>query len=93
MKRALAVSVLMGAAVLAAVAGAQTRGVTKGEIVLGMHTDLSGPAATYGVSSSNAVKMRFDDVNAAGGIHGHKIKLVVEDTSTRCRARCRRAAS
>ena len=66
---------------LAVAAGAQgTRGVSKSEIVLGMHTDLSGPAATYGVSSSNAVKMRFDDVNAAGGIHGRKIKLIVEDT-------------
>ena len=70
---------LLGALALAAVA-AETRGVTKTEIVLGMHTDLSGPAATYGVSSSNAVKMRFDDVNAAGGIHGRKIRLIVEDT-------------
>ena len=58
----------------------ETRGVTKTEIVLGMHTDLSGPAATYGVSSSNAVKMRFDEVNEKGGIHGRKIKLIVEDT-------------
>jgi branched-chain amino acid transport system substrate-binding protein len=45
-----------------------------------MHTDLSGPAATYGVSSSNAVRMRFDEVNEKGGLHGRKIKLVVEDT-------------
>lgn len=70
------------AAVLAAAgagASAQTRGVTANEIVLGMHTDLSGVAATYGVSSSNGVKMRFEDVNAAGGINGRKIKLIVED--------------
>src|SRR5437867_8846770 len=80
MKRGLGVSVLLGAVAVAAVALAQTRGVTKSEIVLGMHTDLSGPAATYGVSSSNAVKMRFDDVNGAGGIHGRKVKLIVEDT-------------
>ena len=58
----------------------ETRGVTPTEIVLGMHTDLSGPAATYGVSSSNAVRMRFDEVNDKGGIHGRKIRLVVEDT-------------
>ena len=64
----------------AAVAQKDTRGVTATEIVLGMHTDLSGPAATYGVSSSNAVKMRFDEVNDKGGIHGRKIRLVVEDT-------------
>jgi len=60
-------------------ASAQTRGVTKTEIVLGMHTDLSGVAATYGVSSSNAVKMRFEEINEAGGINGRKIQLIIED--------------
>ena len=82
MKKLLAVSVLVVAVASAGVALAQkeTRGVTKSEIVLGMHTDLSGPAATYGVSSSNAVKMRFDEVNEKGGIHGRKIRLIVEDT-------------
>ena len=82
MRKLLAVSVLAAAVAVAGVATAQkdTRGVTKTEIVLGMHTDLSGPAATYGVSSSNAVKMRFDEVNEAGGINGRKIRLVVEDT-------------
>lgn len=81
MRRWLGMGIVLGAAVLAQAAGAQeVRGVTKTEIILGMHTDLSGPAATYGVSSSNAVKMRFDEVNEAGGIHGRKIKLIVEDT-------------
>ncbi len=73
------VAALLGVAGMAA-AQKEHRGVTKTEIVLGMHTDLSGPAATYGVSSSNAVKMRFDDVNEKGGIHGRKIRLIVEDT-------------
>jgi branched-chain amino acid transport system substrate-binding protein len=83
MKRVmLTVGVALAAGVLAAVALAQSesRGVSKTEIVLGMHTDLSGPAATYGVSSSNAVKMRFDEVNDKGGVHGRKIRLIVEDT-------------
>lgn len=73
-----ALSALAGLAI-AAIA-AETRGVSPTEIVLGTHTDLSGPAATYGVSSSNAIKMRFDEVNEAGGINGRKIKLIVEDT-------------
>jgi branched-chain amino acid transport system substrate-binding protein len=83
MKRVLAMSVLVGMVALAGPAAAQrteTRGVTPTEIVLGTHTDLSGPAATYGVSSSNAVRMRFDEANASGGIHGRKIKLIIEDT-------------
>src|SRR3989475_5846204 len=82
MKKLLGIGVLIGAFALAgtAVAQKETRGVTKTEIVMGMHTDLSGPAATYGVSSSNAVKMRFDEANEKGGIRGRKIKLIVEDT-------------
>ncbi len=82
MKRArLVVGVVLAAGALAGVALAQeSRGVSKTEIVLGMHTDLSGPAATYGVSSSNAVKMRFDEINDKGGIHGRKIRLIVEDS-------------
>src|SRR5438128_8524156 len=82
MKRArLVAGVVLAAGALAGVALAQeSRGVSKTEIVLGMHTDLSGPAATYGVSSSNAVKMRFDEINDKGGIHGGKIRLIVEDS-------------
>ncbi|HEY7520517.1 MAG TPA: ABC transporter substrate-binding protein [Methylomirabilota bacterium] len=82
MKKQLAVGVAILGVALAAGAAAQSenRGITKTEIVLGMHTDLSGPAATYGVSSSNAVKMRFDEVNDKGGIHGRKIRLIIEDT-------------
>jgi len=58
---------------------AKVRGITKNEIVIGMHTDLSGPAASYGVHSSNAMRMRIDEVNEAGGIYGRKLKLIVED--------------
>jgi branched-chain amino acid transport system substrate-binding protein len=82
MRTALIVSAVVAAVAVAGAATAQkeNRGVSGSEIVLGMHTDLSGPAATYGVSSSNAVKMRFDEANAKGGIHGRKVRLVVEDT-------------
>ena len=60
-------------------ASAQTRGVTATEVTFGMPTDLSGVAATYGVSSSNGVKMRFDEINDAGGINGRKLRVIVED--------------
>src|SRR5258708_3024872 len=80
MHRLALLSLLAATALAGAASAPEIRGVPKNEIVLGMHTDLSGPAATYGVSSSNAVKMRFDEVNAAGGINGRKIKLIVEDT-------------
>src|SRR5918996_2965214 len=69
----------MAAVSLATAASAQTRGVTATEVTFGMHTDLSGVAATYGVSSSNGVKMRFDEVNEQGGVNGRKLKLIIED--------------
>lgn len=56
------------------------QGVTPTEIVLGMHTDLSGVAASFGVPVANAFRMRIDEENAKGGVNGRKIRLVVEDT-------------
>jgi len=75
----LAITAAAALAATATQASAETRGVTNAEITLGMHTDLSGVAATYGVSSANGVKMRFDEINAAGGINGRKINVIIED--------------
>ncbi len=61
--------------------GSSNRGVSDTEIVLGVYTDLSGPTAIWGVGATNAARMRFDAVNAEGGIHGRQIRYVVEDTS------------
>src|SRR5882724_13642268 len=72
-------TIAAAAASFATAASAQTRGVTATEVTFGMHTDLSGVAATYGVSSSNGVKMRFDEINDAGGINGRKLRVIVED--------------
>lgn len=60
--------------------GSVVQGVTDDEIVLGSHTDLSGPTAIWGIGSINGARMRFDEANEAGGIHGRRIRLVVEDT-------------
>jgi branched-chain amino acid transport system substrate-binding protein len=78
---ALGLGMAVGLAAGAAMADqAMVRGVTKTEIILGSHSDLSGPAASFGVSSENAARMRFDEVNEAGGINGRKIRFIVEDT-------------
>lgn len=59
--------------------GGQVRGVSDGEIVIGSHTDLVGPTAIWGVGSINGARMRIDEVNNAGGVHGRRIRFVVED--------------
>ena len=58
----------------------ETQGVTDTEIVIGSHTALSGPVAVWGVPITNGMRMRLDEINAAGGIHGRTVKLIVEDT-------------
>ena len=70
---------LAAAGIAGAAAAQSVRGVTKTEIVIGMNTDLSGPAASYGVTSSNALRLAFDEINKEGGIYGRKLKLIVED--------------
>jgi branched-chain amino acid transport system substrate-binding protein len=55
------------------------RGVTDTEIVIGTVTDLSGVTAVQGVNNSDAIRMAFDEANAAGGVNGRKIKYIVED--------------
>lgn len=58
---------------------AQTQGVSKNEVVIGTIQDLSGPIAALGKSSRNGMQMRFDELNEKGGVHGRKIKFLVED--------------
>ena len=62
------------------IASDSPRGVSDDAIVIGSHTDLSGGLAIWGVPTTNGLRMRFDEVNAAGGVHGRKLKLIVEDT-------------
>ncbi len=56
------------------------RGITADTIKIGSHTDLSGSLAIWGVPATNGQRMRFDEANAAGGIHGRNIDFVVEDS-------------
>ncbi|HZF91658.1 ABC transporter substrate-binding protein [Streptomyces sp.] len=54
-------------------------GVTDDRIRLGALTDLTGPYATLGKSIVQAQQMWADETNAAGGICGRKVEIVVED--------------
>jgi branched-chain amino acid transport system substrate-binding protein len=54
-------------------------GVTDTSIKIGMFGALTGPAAQWGWPTIHGSQMVFDEVNAAGGIHGRKIEMVVED--------------
>lgn len=65
-------------ALSAATAQAET-GVTDTEVIFGSVNDLSGVFAAVGVPATKGANMYFDEVNAAGGVHGRQIKFLVED--------------
>ena len=71
---------LASLSLLASVAGAQQQGISKNEILIGTIQDLSGPLAGYGKQARNGMQMAIEEINELGGIHGRKIKLLVEDS-------------
>jgi len=80
MKTSLKASVLAAAFALGLGSTAYaTQGVTDTEIVIGSNGDLSGIFAAFNVGAVKAAQIIFDEVNEKGGIHGRKIRFVVED--------------
>jgi branched-chain amino acid transport system substrate-binding protein len=59
--------------------GLPIRATENEPIKVGVFLSLTGATAAYGVSSLNSFKLATDELNAAGGIHGRKLELVVED--------------
>lgn len=55
-------------------------GVTETSVRIGTHTDLSGSLDVWGVPLVNGMRMRFAELEAAGGVHGRTIEYIVEDT-------------
>jgi branched-chain amino acid transport system substrate-binding protein len=53
-------------------------GVTDTEVVVGVTTPLSGPAALWGVTGQG-MKAWADYVNDKGGVNGRKIKVILKD--------------
>jgi branched-chain amino acid transport system substrate-binding protein len=81
-----ALGLAVGALALAHLpAFAQTKltneGISPTELVIGTHQDLSGPIKVWGVPVSNGMKMAVGEINAAGGINGRKLRMILEDNS------------
>lgn len=49
------------------------------EILIGEFGSLTGSDATFGLSTNKGLRMAFDEINAAGGVNGKKIKLITVD--------------
>jgi branched-chain amino acid transport system substrate-binding protein len=51
-------------------------------IKIGVCSPLTGPAAEVGAIQLNSLKLSTEEVNAAGGILGRQVELIVEDDAT-----------
>lgn len=61
---------------LALLAGCGRR---ENEIVIGEYGSLTGATATFGISTKNGIELFLDNMNAAGGIGGTRVRVLVED--------------
>jgi branched-chain amino acid transport system substrate-binding protein len=64
---------------LLAVSSCQPAGSGGDKVRIGVFMSLTGSTANFGISSVNGIKMAADEVNAAGGINGKQIELLVQD--------------
>jgi branched-chain amino acid transport system substrate-binding protein len=70
---------LVGASALAT-AAPLARARAEDEIVVGATVPITGPLAASGLQYYDALQLAQDDINAAGGIKGRKLRIAFEDT-------------
>lgn len=76
-------TLIQGATALAGMAAVGWPGISLAQdkpIRVGVPTILSGRVAMLGLSSRNAIMLEVDKFNAAGGLNGRKIEMVVRDS-------------
>jgi branched-chain amino acid transport system substrate-binding protein len=63
--------------------GNTSTGGAGGDILVGEYGSMTGGQATFGQSTHNGIMMAADEVNAAGGINGRKVKILSEDDQSK----------
>ncbi len=63
--------------------GNTTTAAGSGDILIGEYGSMTGAQATFGQSTHNGIIMAADEINAAGGINGRKIKVLSEDDQSK----------
>lgn len=61
--------------------GAETGGGN--DILVGQFASLTGKEATFGISSDEGTILAIEEINAAGGVLGRKLKLLTQDTQSK----------
>ena len=52
-------------------------------IKVGVYGDLTGQTSSFGQSTKNGIELAVEEINAAGGVNGKKIQLLIEDDQGR----------
>ena len=68
------------ASLVTVAAGCGSSGGEEGPFRVGVMESLTGAGETYGTVAIQAKQMAADEINAAGGINGRPLELVVEDS-------------
>lgn len=63
--------------------GTATNTVSGDTILIGEYSSLSGGTSTFGENTHAGIQLAVDEINAAGGINGKKIKLITEDDESK----------
>lgn len=74
---------VLGAALIGLTGCKQKGGGEASEIVIGEVAAMTGGTATFGTSSHAGTQMAVDEINAAGGLLGKKLRLVTEDDQSK----------
>jgi branched-chain amino acid transport system substrate-binding protein len=71
--------ILIASIVIASLLTACQQGPRGDQVRVGVFMSLTGTTANFGISSVNGIKLAAEEVNAAGGINGKQIELLVQD--------------
>lgn len=58
-------------------------GGESGEIVIGHLASMTGGQATFGQLTDQGIRLALEEINAAGGVKGRKIRVITEDTQSK----------
>lgn len=76
------IATILAASLLLVACGGDTApapGNGAGEVLIGAVFYNTGPGSAYGKSQSEGIQLAADEINAAGGIDGVQIRLIIED--------------
>ncbi|HKU73305.1 MAG TPA: ABC transporter substrate-binding protein [Pyrinomonadaceae bacterium] len=71
--------ILIASIVIASLLSACNPQTGSDKVRIGVFMSTTGSTANFGISSVNGIKMAADEINAAGGINGKQVELLVQD--------------